>query len=604
MHIGFTDIKREEAVYMYYPDDLIREIRESNDIVSVISEYMTLTKKGSNHFGLCPFHGEKTPSFSVNEREQFFHCFGCGAGGNVFTFVMQMENMTFVETVKHLADRANIALPEVELSPQEKQKLLRRERMMQATKEAARYYYYHLTRTPAGQSALQYLEGRKVTEEFRRKFGLGYAPVSRDGLASYLMKKGYTTDELLGAGLLSGKDGRVYDRFFNRLMFPIFDSAGRPIAFGGRVMGQGEPKYLNSPESEIFNKRRNLYGMSLAKKSRRNYFLIVEGYMDVLSLHQAGFDNAVASLGTALTKEQSMLIKRYADQVVLCYDSDGAGTNAARRAIPILEEAGLKVKVIRVPGAKDPDEFIKENGAAAFEKVIESAMDPVDFEMLVLMNQHGSDTVEGQVQTLHDMARRLSQIQNDMERELHIRDVAAKMKVSEVSLKAEVEELRRSEGLLEHRSSQRRRMKDQELAAKEGNAKRQLLAALIQLPKLYPVVSRLVSEKDFPVEGEDVFYHTVADYVFKKLKAGDKPQLADVISCFDTAELQEKVSSLASFELPQERSDLEKFLTETVRTLKTESIDEAIRNGDDLEALQEAINQKRALQTLKLVIPG
>ena len=578
---------------MYYPDDLIREIRESNDIVSVISEYMTLTKKGSNHFGL------KTQSFSVNEREQFFHCFGCGAGGNVFTFVMQMENMTFVETVKHLADRANIALPEVELSPQEKQKLLRKERMLEATKEAARYYYYHLTRTPAGQSALQYLEGRKVTEEFRRKFGLGYAPVSRDGLAAYLTKKGYTVDELLGAGLLSGKDGRVYDRFFNRLMFPIFDSAGRPIAFGGRVMGQGEPKYLNSPESEIFNKRRNLYGMSLAKKSRRDYFLIVEGYMDVLSLHQAGFDNAVASLGTALTKEQSMLIKRYADQVVLCYDSDGAGTNAARRAIPILEEAGLKVKVIRVPGAKDPDEFIKENGAESFEKVIKNAMDPVEFEMLVLMQQNGSDTVEGQVQTLHDMARRLSQIQNDMERELHIRDVAAKMKVSEVSLKNEVEELRRSEGLLEHRSSQRRKMKDPDLAAKD--AKRQLLAALIQMPTLYTAISRWVSEKDFDL---DEFYATVAQYVFKQLKAGNKPQLADVISCFDTTEQQEKVSALSSFELPEERAELEKFLTETVRTLKTESIDETIRSGDDLQALQEAINQKRALQTLKITIPG
>ncbi|MBR6682843.1 MAG: DNA primase [Firmicutes bacterium] len=586
---------------MYYPDDLIREIRESNDIVSVISEYMTLTKKGSNHFGLCPFHGEKTPSFSVNEREQFFHCFGCGAGGNVFTFVMQMENMTFVETVKHLADRANIALPEVELSPQEKQKLLRKERMLEATKEAARYYYYHLTRTPAGQSALQYLEGRKVTEEFRRKFGLGYAPVSRDGLVAYLTKKGYTVDELLGAGLLSGKDGRVYDRFFNRLMFPIYDSAGRPIAFGGRVMGQGEPKYLNSPESEIFNKRRNLYGMSLAKKSRRDYFLIVEGYMDVLSLHQAGFDNAVASLGTALTKEQSMLIKRYADQVVLCYDSDGAGTNAARRAIPILEEAGLKVKVIRVPGAKDPDEFIKENGAESFEKVIKNAMDPVEFEMLVLMQQNGSDTVEGQVQTLHDMARRLSQIQNDMERELHIRDVAAKMKVSEVSLKNEVEELRRSEGLLEHRSSQRRKMKDPDLAAKKGNAKRQLLAALIQMPTLYTAISRWISEKDFDLEE---FYATVAQYVFKQLKAGNKPQLADVISCFDTTEQQEKVSALSSFELPEERAELEKFLTETVRTLKTESIDETIRSGDDLQALQEAINQKRALQTLKITIPG
>lgn len=593
---------------MYYPDDLIREIRESNDIVSVISEYMTLTKKGNNHFGLCPFHGEKTPSFSVNERDQFFHCFGCGAGGNVFTFLMQIENMTFVEAVKHLADRAHIALPEVELSPQEKKKYLRRERMLEATKEAARFYYYQLTRTPQGEGALRYLQERKVSEEFRRRFGLGYAPVSREGLASYLTQKGYTQDELLGAGLLSGKEGRVYDRFFNRLMFPIFDTAGRAIAFGGRVMGQGEPKYLNSPESEIFNKRRNLYGMSLAKKSRRNFIMMVEGYMDVLSLHQAGFDNAVASLGTALTKEQSLLIKRYSDQVALCYDSDGAGTNAARRGIPILEEAGLKVKVIRVPGAKDPDEFIKANGAEAFEKVIQEAMDPVDFEMMVLMQEHGRDTVEGQVQTLHDMAKRLAQIQSDMERELHIRDVAAKMRVSENSLKAEVEELRRSDGLLEHRSQSIRRA-GSDLAVK-GSAKRQLLAALLQKPELYTVLAPFVSEADFYVKKEtenekealqeDELYHTVADYVFNRLKEKKALQLADVISCFDSVSQQEKVSEMASFKLPEEKEALEKFLTETVRSLKLQQMEDTIRRGDDLAALQEAINQKRALQSLKI----
>lgn len=597
---------------MYYPDDLIREIRESNDIVSVISEYMTLTKKGNNHFGLCPFHGEKTPSFSVNEREQFFHCFGCGAGGNVFTFLMQMENMTFVEAVQHLAERAHIALPEAELSPKEKQRYLRRERMMEAAKEAARFYYYQLTRTPPGETALRYLESRQVTEEFRRRFGLGYAPVSREGLASYLKKKGYTEDELLGAGLLSGKEGRVYDRFFNRLMFPIFDAAGRTIAFGGRVMGQGEPKYLNSPESEIFNKRRNLYGMSLAKKSRRNFIMMVEGYMDVLSLHQAGFDNAVASLGTALTKEQSLLIKRYSDQVVLCYDSDGAGTNAARRAIPILEEAGLKVKVIHVPGSKDPDEFIKVNGAQAFEKVIQEALDPVDFEMMVLMKEHDHDTVEGKVQTLHDMAKRLAQIQSDMERELHIRDVAGKMQVSEGSLKAEVEELRRSDGLLEHRSNAGRlRREGGGEAFKEGSAKRQLLAALIQRPDLYPSLVPYVGSADFQLvqkeekekPGEDEFYAAVADYVFDQLRQKKTPQLADVISCFDSVAEQEKVSALASFELPEDRLALEKFLTETVRSLKLERMEETIRRGDDLAALQAAINQKKALQDLKITIP-
>lgn len=593
---------------MYYPDDLIREIRESNDIVSVISEYMTLTRKGSNHFGLCPFHGEKTPSFSVNEREQFYHCFGCGAGGNVYTFVMQMENMSFVEAVKHLAERAHIALPVAEFSPQEKQRYLRRERMLQAAREAARYYYYQLTRTPGGQGALQYLEGRKVTEEFRRKFGLGYAPVQSSGLAAYLTGKGYTTEELLSAGLLSGKEGRVYDRFFNRLMFPIFDTAGRTIAFGGRVMGQGEPKYLNSPESEIFNKRRNLYGMSLAKKSRRGYILIVEGYMDVLSLHQAGFDNAVASLGTALTKEQSMLIKRYSDEVVLCYDSDGAGTNAARRAIPILEEARLKVRVIRVPGSKDPDEFIKANGAEAFEKVIENAMDPVDFEMMVLMNQNGQDTVEGQVKTLHDMARRLAQIDSDMERELHIRDIAAKMRVSENSLKAEVEELRRTDGLLEHWQSQPRKRQGDGQTASENSAKRQLLAALLQKPELYPAVNRWVSEKDFKTEQEnsagDKVYQAVADYIFGELRSGRRPQLADVISCGESAQEQEMISALSAFELPADKDALEKFLTETVRTLRMQSLEDSIRSGSDLETLQEAINQKRALQTLKLTIPG
>ncbi|MFR2466939.1 MAG: DNA primase, partial [Clostridia bacterium] len=322
---------------MYYPEELIQEIRERNDIVGVISEYVTLTRKGHNYFGVCPFHNEKTPSFSVNAQEQYYHCFGCGAGGNVYTFLMQIDNMNFVEAVKALADRAHMDLPEAELSPQEKKRLMRRNRLLEITTEAARYFYYQLTRTEQGKHALGYLDSRKVTEEFRRRFGLGYAPISRDGLYRFLQSKGYGDDEIRGAGLSNGGGEKVYDRFFNRLMFPIFDAQGRAIAFGGRVMGSGEPKYLNSPETEIFNKRKNLYGMQIAKKSRRGKILVVEGYMDVLSLHQAGFDNAVASLGTALTKEQALLMKKYVSDVVLIYDSDQAGTKAAQRAIPILE---------------------------------------------------------------------------------------------------------------------------------------------------------------------------------------------------------------------------------------------------------------------------
>ena len=236
-----------------YSEEIIQQVREANDIVDVIGSYVTLQKKGSSYFGLCPFHGEKTPSFSVNQREQFFYCFGCHTGGNVITFIMKIENMTFPEALKYLADRAHIDLPEAEVSEEEKKRIHRRERLLSAAKETARCYYYQLTRTPQGKRGLEYLDQRQVTEEYRRKFGLGYSPVSRDMLFKYLSSKGYTTEEMLAAGLVSGREGAVFDRFFNRVMFPIFDTQGRPIAFGGRIMGQGEPKYLNSPDSELFN---------------------------------------------------------------------------------------------------------------------------------------------------------------------------------------------------------------------------------------------------------------------------------------------------------------------------------------------------------------
>ena len=415
---------------MYYPEELIRQIREKSDIVNVISRYVSLTRKGRNYFGLCPFHGEKTPSFSVNPAEQFYHCFGCGVGGNVFTFLQNMENISFVEAVQQLAEEAHIPLPEMELSPKEKARIARRERMYEASRDAARFFYVQLVKSPYGAAAREYLAGRQVSEAYLKKFGLGYAPISRDALSRYLMSKGYEPELLRAACLMGGDASRVYDRFFNRVMFPIFDIRGRVIAFGGRVIGKGEPKYLNSSDTELFNKRKNLYAMNLAKKSRRKQALMVEGYMDVFSLHQAGFDNAVASLGTALTPEQALLLKRYFEEVCLVYDSDTAGTNAARRAIPILEDAGLRVRVMRVPGAKDPDEFIKANGAQAFEELIEKAMDPVDFE-LAISDTH---TLEGQIETMKKMRNRLMRIQDDGERELHIRDVAARLGISQETL--------------------------------------------------------------------------------------------------------------------------------------------------------------------------
>jgi DNA primase len=612
-----TKAKTEEAggEAMYYPDDVIRQVRESNDIVSVISDYIPLTKKGNNYFGLCPFHGEKTASFSVNEKEQFFHCFGCGVGGNVYTFLMQMENLTFSEAVKNLADRAHIELPEAQLSDEEKKQMLRRERMKEAATEAARFYYYQLTKSPNGAQARAYLQQRAVTDAFIRKFGLGYAPVSRDALVRYLQSKGYSPEELSGAGLISGKDGRYFDRFFNRVMFPIFDSGGKIIAFGGRVMGQGEPKYLNSSDSEIFNKRRNLYGMNLAKKSRRSQIIMVEGYMDVLSLHQAGFDNAVASLGTALTPEQCLLIKRYASDVVLCYDSDQAGTNAARRGIPLLEEAGLRVRVLQVKDAKDPDEYIKKFGNEAFENLLASAMDPVDFELMVLNREQKSDTVEGKIKVLQGMTQKLAQISSDVERELHIRDVAAKMQVSEKSLAKEVEEIRSNSGLLEYKGTTRRRSVEQ--GPDMNAAQRQLLAALMQQPSLYTTIRRYITPEDFPERDigggasekvtehpKDNIYRKVADYIFGMGERGEPYRLADIISQVEDIHDQEKVSSLAMLSLPENLADWEKFLTETIRTLKLQRLEEELRTQDDLTALQAAIQQKKELQNLQIHLPG
>lgn len=583
----------------YYSEDVIRQVREANDIVDVLSGYMTLERKGGNYFGLCPFHGEKTASFSVNQRDQYFHCFGCGVGGNVFTFLMKMENMTFPEALKELADRGRVELPEVEMSPEEKARFEHRDRLLQAAREAANFYYYQLSHAPDNSTVSRYLKKRQITDEYRKKFGLGYSPVSRNALSQYLQKKGYTPEELLQAGLLSGKDDKLYDRFFNRLMFPILDTAGRPIAFGGRVMGDGEPKYLNSPDSELFNKRFQLFGMSIAKRTRRDHLIMVEGYMDVLSLHQAGFDNAVASLGTALTREQANLIKRYNDKVILCYDSDGAGTKAARRAIPILEAAGLEIRVMQVPGTKDPDEFIKENGAEAFESVIAGAVSPIDFELRVLEKDNGA-TVEGQIQTLRSMKEKLAEIVNDTEREIHIRDVAAKMKVPPESLKAEVEDLRRTTGLLE-KSTERseRRAMTKVIMEERGDAASTLLAALIARPETYRYMRSYLSEEDFSCE--DAFHKEAAAYVLDKLNRNEAPAIADLISRFETLEDQEKISRIQQYEVPEDPADLSKFLTQNLKALKQRRVEELMQSqGSDPQIIMQGIRLQKEIGSIMI----
>jgi len=369
---------------MFYPEEVIEEVRQRNDIIDVISSYVKLKKTGSNYMGLCPFHNEKSPSFSVSGNRQMYHCFGCGVGGNVFTFIMEYENFTFLEALKYLADRCGMQLPEAQQTPEARRMADVRNRILEINKEAAKYYVYQL-KSPQGQQALAYLEDRALSPETIRRFGLGYSNKYSDDLYQYLKKKGYEDEILKESGLFTMDERHgVSDKFWNRVMYPIMDMNSKVIGFGGRVLGDGKPKYLNSPETKVFDKSRNLYGLNFARLSRSRTIILCEGYMDVIAMHQAGFTNAVASLGTAFTGLQANLLKRYADQILLLYDSDGAGVKAALRAIPILKEAGLPAKVVRLSPYKDPDEFIKALGREEFQKRLDESINSFYFEVEVL----------------------------------------------------------------------------------------------------------------------------------------------------------------------------------------------------------------------------
>ena len=428
-------MQRKECKDMYYAEDVIEEVRSRNDIVSVISEYVKLQRKGSSYFGLCPFHNEKSPSFSVSPDKQMYYCFGCGAGGNVFTFIQEYENYSFPEALKFLAERAGITLPEKEYSQEERQAQDLRTRILNVNKMAAKYYYYQL-RTENGRQAMEYLKNRRLSDETIRSFGLGYSNKYSNDLYLYL-KKQNISDELLRESGLMNVDERngMYDKFWNRVIFPIMDVNNRVIGFGGRVMGDGKPKYLNSPETRVFDKSRNLYGLNVARTARKKNLLVCEGYMDVISMHQAGFKNSVASLGTALTTQHASLLKRYTDEVILTYDSDGAGVKAALRAIPMLKAAWISTRVLHMDPYKDPDEFIKTLGAEAFLERIDQAENSFLFEISILERDFDMRDPEGKTGFYQAAARKLMEFEQELERENYIQAVAERYHISFDSLR-------------------------------------------------------------------------------------------------------------------------------------------------------------------------
>lgn len=582
---------------MYYPEELVEEIRSKNDIVDVISSYVRLQKKGSSYFGLCPFHNEKSPSFSVSRQKQMYYCFGCGAGGNVFTFLMEYENYTFQEALKYLADKAGVELPEMEYSAQAKERADLKAILLEINKIAAQYFYVQL-KSSKGEAGLSYLKRRELSDDTIKAFGLGYSNKYSDDLYRYLKERGYKDEMIAKAGLISIDERHgAHDKFWNRVMFPIMDVNSRVIGFGGRVMGDAKPKYLNSPETLIFDKSRNLYGLNRARSTRKPYFLLCEGYMDVISLHQAGFTNAVASLGTALTPGHASLIKRYVKEVYLTYDSDEAGTKAALRAIPILKDVGITAKIIRMEPYKDPDEFIKNLGAEAFEERIGRARNGFMFSLEVLERDYDMHSPEGKTDFMREVARRLGEFEEEIERNNYIEAVAQAYHVGYEELRKLVVKTAVQQGLAKPVSRPKQTRKEKK---EDGNITSQkvLLTWLIEDENIFSQICKYISPEDFTGD----IYRTVASILYEQY---EKQQVnpAQIMNHFTDEEEHREVASLFHTKIKELTTlgEQEKALKETIIRVKNHSIEEAARNlaPTDIAGLQRLMEAKRQLQDLE-----
>lgn len=588
---------------MRYSDDIIEEVRQKNDIVDVVSQYVRLTRRGSTYFGLCPFHNEKTPSFSVTPGKQMYYCFGCGAGGNVYNFIMEYENYTFGEALKHLADRAGVELPKIEYSREVREKAEQRAELLEINKQAAQYYYYQL-RTEGGKIGYQYLSGRGLSEETMRKFGLGYSDKFGGGLYTFLKSKGYSDERLRESGLFNVDERHgMYDKFWNRVIFPIMDVNNRVIGFGGRVMGDGKPKYLNSPETKIFDKSRNLYGLNIARTTRKKYLILCEGYMDVISMHQAGFTNAVASLGTALTSGHASLLKRYTQEVLLLYDSDEAGIRAALRGITILRDAGVSSRVVNLKPYKDPDEFIKNMGAEAFEERLGQASDSFMFRVSIAESEFPMDEPQGQNRFFERCAELLLELKDELERNLYIEAIVKKYRgqygVSAEDLRKRVNTLALkgtpAENRTQPKTSGGQNKKKKESASDQ--AQKLMLTWLVTYPGIFDKVAQYLNAEDFIVP----LYKEVAQMLFRQREEEGQVNPAKLLNSFTDSEEQREVASLFNATIHLEtQQEQDRAFADTLLRIKAESLAEKNRNLDptDMAGLQQILREKKELEEL------
>ena len=589
---------------MIYGEEIIEEVRSRNDIVDLISTYVPLKKKGSSYFGLCPFHNEKSPSFSVSRDKQMYYCFGCGAGGNVFTFLMEYENFSFPEALKYLAERAGMELPEEELNEEAKRTMDAKARLREMNKLSANYFYY-LLHSKRGQKGLAYLKNRGITDETIKRFGLGYADIYNDDLYRFLKSKGYSDEELKDSALVTIDERRGgSDKFWNRVMFPIMDVNNRVIGFGGRVMGDGSPKYLNSKETTLFDKSRNLYGLNFARSSRKKEIILCEGYMDVISMHQAGFTNTVAALGTAFTSGHGTLLKRYTENVILSFDSDEAGQRAILRAIPILKEAGLTVRVLNLKPYKDPDEFIKGLGREALEERISHATSSFMFQIQVAAGRYDQNDPEEKTKFQHEAAKLLSTIGERLERKNYIDAVSREYYIDAKDL----EELVNYYGTSGYATAQRqqntprqpeRRLQQSE--AKEEKRKQPqklLLTWMVNEPQLFEKLDGIIGPDDF----YEQIYHGAALLLFKQYAEKGAVIPGKILNQYTDLEDQKKIAELfnTTLKISPSPEDRDKALNDIVRRVKEDSIEQQMNATNDILKWQDLIREKANLAKLHI----
>lgn len=582
---------------MYYSDEIIEEVRSRNDIVDVIGSYVGLKQQGASYTACCPFHQEKTPSFHVSRSKQIYKCFGCGEGGNVISFVMKYENQTFQEALKTLADRAQIALPQREMSKEEKRAADYKSLLLDINKDAAIYYHYML-KQKNGEPGLQYLTKRGITAETIQKFALGFSDVKRDDLYQYLHHKGYSDQMIKDSQLADFDEARgPHDKFWNRVMYPILDANSHVIGFGGRIMGSGDRKYLNSNDSPVFKKRNNLYGLYIAKKNaKKKGIILCEGYMDVISMHQAGFDTAVASLGTAFTPEQAQLLKRYTDKVYLAYDSDGAGVKATLKAINILRRYGYAARVIRMTPHKDPDEFIQNLGAEAFAERIQNATDGISFLLEQAASAYRLDDPGEKTAFVQDMVDILVTIEDPLERDNYIEHASKVYQVDRDHLRNRVNAIG-YQAMQEETSTppplERQQMEQRRKEDARQQPQKLLLTYFVNQPELIGKLQDMIRAEDF----YEPVYAEVAAAIYKQYENTKTVMPASILNQFPDLEIQRQAADIFQTTLRFEVDDAEekKALTELVKKVKNDAIDHALQISDDMSKWQELSQEKNRI---------